>query len=144
MRNVYLPTSVSEWLLFKIKWTIFSYIIARTCYISMKWWWCLLLTKSNTFNWIYIVLVHWHNSLRVNMSPHSNTLSCFHANQSFCSYSLMLHSSQVSSKYQFSSQGSNLWYCTLTITPSMQISNNISITCKYTNIKYTILFINFY
>ena len=32
--------------------------------------------------WIFIVLPHWNNSLQVDMSLHSNSLSWFHANQS--------------------------------------------------------------
>ena len=33
----------SEWLLFNITWTIFSYMyIMQTSYISIRWWWCLL------------------------------------------------------------------------------------------------------
>jgi len=40
----------------------FSYIIART----MIWWWSPL--STNTFSWMLIVLVHWNNSLRIDMS----------------------------------------------------------------------------
>jgi hypothetical protein len=36
---------VSEWLLFNAKWAIlFSYIMARTSWFSIKWWWCPLCT----------------------------------------------------------------------------------------------------
>jgi hypothetical protein len=31
---------------------------------------------------IFIVLIHWNNSPRIDMSPHSDTLSWFRANQS--------------------------------------------------------------
>jgi hypothetical protein len=34
------------------------------------------------FSWILIVLAHWNNSLRKDMSTHSDTLSWFRANQS--------------------------------------------------------------
>jgi len=47
----------------------------------------------------FIVLDHWSNSLRIDMFPHSGTLSWFRTNQSL--FSLMLHSSQRSNKYQF-------------------------------------------
>ena len=33
-------------------------------------------------SWIFIVLTHWNNSPRIDMSPHSDTLSRFRANQS--------------------------------------------------------------
>jgi hypothetical protein len=39
------------------------------------------LYKTNTLSWIFIVLAHWNNSLRIDKSPHSNTLSWFRANQ---------------------------------------------------------------
>jgi len=44
--------------------------MAKTSYISMRLWWSLLCTRGTCFSWIYIVLVHWNNSLRVDMSPH--------------------------------------------------------------------------
>jgi hypothetical protein len=37
---------------------------------------------TNTLSSIFIVLAHWNNSPRVDMSPHSDTLSRFRANQS--------------------------------------------------------------
>jgi hypothetical protein len=40
------------------------------------------LYKSNTLIWIFIVLAHWHNSPRIDMSPHSDTLSWFRAVES--------------------------------------------------------------
>ena len=38
---------------------------------------------TNILNWIFIVLVHWNSSTRVDMSLHSDTLSWLRANQSF-------------------------------------------------------------
>ena len=38
---------------------------------------------TNTLSWIFIVLAHWNNSPRVDMSIHSETLFWFRANQSF-------------------------------------------------------------
>jgi hypothetical protein len=35
------------------------------------------LYRTNTLSWIFIVLSHWNNSPRIDMSPHSNILSCF-------------------------------------------------------------------
>ena len=40
------------------------------------------LYKTNTLSQICIVLAHWNNSPRVDMFPHSNTLSWLRANQS--------------------------------------------------------------
>jgi len=37
---------------------------------------------TSTLSWIFIVLAHWDNSPRVDMSLHSDTLSHFLANQS--------------------------------------------------------------
>jgi hypothetical protein len=36
---------------------------------------------TNTISWIFMVLVHWNKSPRVDMSLHTNTLSWFWANQ---------------------------------------------------------------
>ena len=55
----------------------FSYIMVKTCYI--KWMPTLYLT--NTLSSILIVLAHWNNSLWVDMSLHTDTLSCFRTNQ---------------------------------------------------------------
>jgi hypothetical protein len=35
---------------------------------------------TNMLSWIFIVLAHWNNSLQIDMSPHSDTLSWFRAN----------------------------------------------------------------
>jgi hypothetical protein len=42
---------------------------------------------TNTLSWIFIVLAYWNNSPRVDMSPYSDTLFWFRANQSL----LFLH-----------------------------------------------------
>jgi len=49
--------------------------MAKTSLFLMKWWW-------DPFSWIFIVLVHWNNSPQIDMSPHSDTLPWFWANQS--------------------------------------------------------------
>ena len=40
------------------------------------------LYQTSTLSWIVIVLDHSNNSLRIDKQPHSDTLSCFRANQS--------------------------------------------------------------
>jgi len=37
---------------------------------------------ANTLSWIFMVLTHWNNSLRIAMPPHSDTLYWFRANTS--------------------------------------------------------------
>ena len=37
---------------------------------------------TNILSWIFIVLAHWNNSPRIDMSLHSDTLSWFRSNQS--------------------------------------------------------------
>ena len=45
--------------------------------------WLLISANSAIFrSWIFIVLAHWNNSLWIDISPHSVTLSWFRANQS--------------------------------------------------------------
>ena len=48
----------------------------------MRWWWDPLCTRQTTLSLIFIVLAHWNNSPRIEISPHSDTLSWFRANQS--------------------------------------------------------------
>ena len=63
-----------EWLLFNVKWSIFSSIMWRTRYVLMKWWWwCSLCTRSrHIVGFVYSV-----NSLKqspgVDMLLHSDT-----------------------------------------------------------------------
>ena len=84
----------------------FSYIMARTSYFLIRCLWGLLC-------WIFIVLAHWNNSLRLGMSPYSDTLSWFRANQSLV----------------WPDRGLNPWSTaldasTLTITPPMRMIKN--------------------
>jgi hypothetical protein len=60
---------VSEWLLFNANWATFQLYHGEKKLHSMKWWWCPL--GSRPTRWIFIVLAHWNNSLRVDMSIHS-------------------------------------------------------------------------
>jgi hypothetical protein len=39
------------------------------------------LYETNMLSWIFIVLAHWNNIPRIDMSPHMDTLSWFQANQ---------------------------------------------------------------
>jgi len=53
--------------------------MTRTSYIR---WDDVALYQTNTLSWMFIVLAHWNNSPRIYISPHSDTLSWFRANQS--------------------------------------------------------------
>ena len=56
--------------------------MARTSCISLRWW-CLLCTIHDiNVSWNVISIAHWNNSLWVDMSLRSVTLSRFGANQS--------------------------------------------------------------
>ena len=81
-------------------------------------------------SWIFIVLAHWNNSPRIDMSPHSDTLSWFRANQSLI---FLLNAACLVEKQQipillslvWPDRGSNLRstalkVSSLTITPSMR------------------------
>ena len=58
----------------------FSYIMVRTSYFSMMMRFALYYT--NMLSRILIVLGHWNNRVRIDVSPQSDTLSLFRANQS--------------------------------------------------------------
>jgi hypothetical protein len=88
------------------------------------------LSYTNTLSWIFIVLVHLDNSPWIDMSPHSDTLSWFRANQSLL-FSLMLRAYRRSNRHPFYSL---VWTdrsskprstvpvaSTLSITPSIQL-----------------------
>jgi hypothetical protein len=47
------------------------------------------LYKTHTLNWILMVLAHWNNSPQIDISPHSDTLSWFRANQSLFFFDLI-------------------------------------------------------
>jgi len=57
-------------------------------------------------SWIYIVLAHWNNSPRVDMTPHSDTLSCLRANQSLL---FLLNASCLAEKQQIPILWSLVW-----------------------------------
>jgi len=60
-----------------------NYAMKRTSYISMGWWWSPFWTKPKQFFWMFVVLAHWYNSPRIDMSLHPDTtLSWFLASHS--------------------------------------------------------------
>jgi hypothetical protein len=67
-----------------------------------------MMMRSGLISWILVVLAHWNNSLQINMSAHSDTLSWFWA--SLCSFPLML-----CNKYQFYS----LWIERIGLKPTI-------------------------
>ena len=89
------------------------------------------LLKTNTLSWIFIVLAHWNNSPRIDMSLHSDTLFWFRSNQSVL---FLLNAACLAEKQQIRTvlslawldRGSNprstvLKASTLTITPPMRL-----------------------
>jgi hypothetical protein len=64
----------SEWLLLNVKWTFLSAISWRE-QITFRFFDEMMMMSAlyytNTLRWIFIVLAHWNNSLRVDMSLHS-------------------------------------------------------------------------
>ena len=82
----------------------FNYFMERTNYISMRWLWCPLSTTPTCLVGFFKIMVHvahWNDSLRVDMSPHSDTLSWYWANQSLLLLLMLFTIKQRSSKYQF-------------------------------------------
>ena len=83
MTNQYCIKLVSGWLLLNAILAIFHLYHGKNKLIfndimMMR----SALYKSNTLSLIFIVLAHWNNSPRIDMLPHSDTLSWFRANQS--------------------------------------------------------------
>ena len=95
----------------------------------MKCWWGSALYLTNTLCWIFIVLAHWINSLWIDMSLHSDTLSWFRANQSLLfllNDACLLEKLQILKTLVWPDQDSNsrstvLEASLLTITPSMRL-----------------------
>jgi hypothetical protein len=120
---------LSEWLLFNANSGILQLYISWREQCSMRWWWDPLCTRQTTLNLIFIVLAHWNNSPRIEISPHSDTLSWFRANQSLI---FLLNATCLSEKQQIPMSKSLIWpdrgsnprsttleASTLTITPPM-------------------------
>ena len=70
---------VSGWLLFNATSAIFQLYHGDNKLIFNE---MMLRSALYTLSWIFIVLAHWNNSPQIDMSPHSDTLSRFRANQS--------------------------------------------------------------
>jgi hypothetical protein len=64
------------------------------------------LILTNTLIWIFIVLAHWNNSPRVDMSLHSDTLFWFRANQSLL---FLLNAACLAEKQQIPILKSLVW-----------------------------------
>ena len=76
LNNIDLRNWVIEWLLFNVNSAIFQLYHGENKLIFNE------MMMTITLSWIFIVLVHWNNSPRVDMSLHSDTLFWFRANQS--------------------------------------------------------------
>ena len=74
--------TLSDWLLFNANSAIFQLYHSENKLIFNKMMMRSALYSTNMLSWIFIVLAHWNNSLRIDISPHSDTLFWFHANQS--------------------------------------------------------------
>jgi hypothetical protein len=88
---------VSEWLLF----------MARTSLFSTRWWWGPLCSRPTRWVGFFIVLAHWNNSPRVDMSLHSDTLVWFRANQSLL---FLLNAACLAEKQQIPILMSLVWH----------------------------------
>ena len=112
----------SGWLVFYAKWA--------SCQISQAMMTMSTFYQTNTLSLSFIVLAHWNNRSRVDMSLHSDTLFCFRANQSlvlFLNYALLAEKQQIPIIYSlvWADHWSNPRSTapktkTLTITPPMQ------------------------
>jgi hypothetical protein len=111
----------SERLIFKsLGEQLFSYIMVRTSYISMRWS-SLCARQINTPSWIFIKLAHCNNSTQVDMLLYSNTFPDFEAtslsgevaNTNFIVLGLTWQGLE--------SRSTVLEASMLTITPSMQL-----------------------
>ena len=73
---------VSGWLLFNANSAIFQLYHSENKLFFNEMIMRSALYETNTLSWFCIVLAHWNNSPQICMSPHSDTLSWFRANQS--------------------------------------------------------------
>ena len=64
-----------DWLLFNVNSEIFQLYHVKNKLIFYEIKMSSALYKTKTLPWIFIVLAHWNNSLWIDMSPHSDTLS---------------------------------------------------------------------
>ena len=92
-----LEYSVSGWLLFIANSAIFQLYRGENKLIFNEMMMGSVFCYTNTPSWIFIVLAHWNNCPRRDMSPHSNTSSRFRANQSLF---FLLHAACLAEKQQ--------------------------------------------
>ena len=81
---------MSGWLLFNTNSAIFQLYHGENKLILNELIMMSALYLTNRLCWIFIVLAHWHNSPRVDISPHSDTIPCFQTNQSLFPWCCML------------------------------------------------------
>jgi hypothetical protein len=96
LHTIHVQHFSSEWFLFYAKRSyLSSYIMIRTLHFDeMMMMMLSALTRPNTLRWIFIVLVDWNNSLRVDILLHSNK---YRANQSML---LLLNAGFLEEKQQ--------------------------------------------
>ena len=82
-----------------------SYIMARTSFSSIRWWWRSLCTKQHHI-WIFIVRTHWNSNPRLDISHHSGHVILIPSQTVPCCCFLVPRANRNSSKYQFYS----LWF----------------------------------
>ena len=87
---------MSEWLLFNANSLILQLYHGENKLIFNEMMMRSALCLTNTLCWMFIVLAHWNNSPRVDISFPSNTLLWFRANQSL----LLFHSGVCLAKKQ--------------------------------------------
>ena len=85
---------VSDWLLFNANSAIFQLYHGENKLIFNE---MMMGSALYQTSWIFIVLTHWNNSPRTDMSPHWDTLSWFRANQSLL---FLLNASWLEEKQQ--------------------------------------------
>jgi hypothetical protein len=103
--------------------------VSDCCSTPIQQFFSYIMARTSKMSWIYIVLSHWNNSPRVDMSLHSDTLFWFRANQSLL---FLLNTAWLAEKQHIPILKSLVWpdwgsnprsttleASTLTITPLM-------------------------
>ena len=83
---------------------LFTYIITRINFIEIMM--ISYLYKTNTLSLIFMVLAHWNNSPRINLSPPSDTFAWFWVNQSLL---FLLNAACLAEKHQMQILQSLAW-----------------------------------
>ena len=129
-----LNQSVIDWLLVNANSAMFQLYHGENKLIFNEMMMRSALFKTNMLSWILIVLAHWNNSPRVDMSLHSDALSWFRVNQSLI---FLLNTACLADYQQIPISLSLVWpvrgskprfttleASTLTSTPPMRFLNN--------------------